>query len=672
MLLGTFSLFGQKSAATCEMLSKINTLLQKEHYQPKPVDDSLSVYVFDAFIDGLDPDRYLFTKTDYEKLKQNRLKIDDAIRGNDCAFFNEFAAAFKFGLQRKKNIIEKISKTPLDYHSTDSVKFSRKSFPFDLAETDLERVWKKRLRYEILEEIASMSTNLDSLKQNFTSIEKDVKARVFETNLCKINSILNDKNGFENKLQSDFYNVFCSWFDPHSNYFTMDAKSSFMSGLNTSNLSLGLDFEMNEKQEIVVSEIIPGGPAARSEQIQKDDVIIKVANQNGKSFLVSCTTPDEIGEIIYSDENKEIDITIRKKNGALQEVCLIKQVMKAINNSVYSFVVEKDSRVGYIKIPSFYSDFENNSVTGCADDVAREILKLQQEKVSGLIIDVLDNGGGSMEEAVKLTGMFTDYGPISILSDNKNNQQIIRDLNRGFVFAGPIVILVNGNTASASEFFAAGMQDYKRAVIAGATTLGKASMQSILPLDEKDPKDFVKVTLEKFYRITGDSHQRKGVVPDVALPVLFDSIMPREKSYKTALAYDVIEPKARFRAFPSRANASVIASSISRVKSDTTFIELENINKEINLVYNDPRKPIALTLENFFTDVHKTDVLTRKIENIAERTNDCKITNTNYEQQKIGSDTYLTEINAYEMADVQHNLYLGEALNIIKDFNDKK
>lgn len=311
LVLGPFSLFGQKSTATCETLYKINTLLQKEHYQPKPIDDSLSVYVFDTFIDGLDPDRCLFVKTDYEKLRKNRLRIDDAIRGNDCAFFDEFATAYKSGLQHKKNIIEKIFKTPLDYHSKDSVKFSRKSFPFDLAETDLETVWKKWLRYEILEEIAGMSTNLDSLKQNFAAIEKQVKARVFETNLCKINSILYDKNGFENKLQIDFYNVFCSWFDPHSNYFTMDAKSSFMSGLNTSNLSLGLDFEMNKKQEIVVSEIIPGGPAAKSEQIQKDDVIIKVANQNGKSFLVSCTTPDEIGDIIYSDENKEINLIYR-------------------------------------------------------------------------------------------------------------------------------------------------------------------------------------------------------------------------------------------------------------------------------------------------------------------------------------------------------------------------
>jgi len=665
LLFGTFSLFGQKNTSPCEMLSKINTLLQREHYRPKAVDDSLSVYVFDSFIDGLDPDRYLFTKTEYEKLRSYRLGIDDAILEKNCAFFDAIAAQYKIALLRRKRIIENVDKLPFDYHSKDSVKFSKNPFPFDLAEADLERVWKKRLRYEILEEVSGMSGNIDSLRQNFTAIEKTVKARNLETNLCKISSILDDPQGYENKLANDLYNVFCSYFDPHSNYFSMDAKSSFMSALSTSNLSLGLDFKMNEKEEITVAQVIPGGPSAKSEQIQKDDVIVKVSNKKGIDYWASCTSPDLIAELIYSDSNPEIGLTLRKKNGAVLEVDLKKQTMKAVSNSVYSFVVENGARAGYIRIPSFYSDFDGNSVLGCADDVAKEIIKLQQDHIDGLILDLQDNGGGSMDEAIKLAGMFTDYGPISVLSDRQNKQEILKDMNRGSVYNGPVVVLVNGSSASASEFFAAAMQDYKRAVIAGTATLGKASMQSILPLENGNENNFVKVTLEKFYRITGDSNQRKGVVPDVFMPVLFDSIMEREKNFKMALPYDTIITKTHFQPYVDAPADSVILQSRARVKSEGNFLVLDRINKAVNKLYNSKNKSVSLTLEGVFNDVHSNDALTKKVKAITEKKNACTVNNTSYEKGKIQSDSYLKEINDYEMDDTKHNLYLDEAIRII-------
>ena len=671
-MLGIFSVFGQKNAATCETLSKINTLLQREHYHPKPVDDSLSVYVFDTFIDGLDPDRNLFTKIEYEKLSQYRLKIDDAILTKDCSFFTDFVSLYQSALQRRKAVIDKVEKLPFDYYSNDSVKFSKKAFPFDLSENDLERVWKKRLRFEILEEIAGMSDNLDSLNRNFPAIEKEVRARNYEANLCKINSILGE-NDLETHLQGDLFNAFCSYFDPHSNYFTVDEKSSYMSALSTSNLSVGLDFEMNEKQEIVVAEVIPGGPAARSEQIQKNDVIVKVSNKNGIEYSTTCASPYQISTLIYSDENKHIAFTIRKKSGALLEVDLEKQLMKAVSSSVYSFIAEKNGvRTGYIKIPSFYSDFENNMATGCADDVAKEVEKLKRDGISGIVIDLQDNGGGSMDEAIKLAGMFIDSGPISILSDRENRQEIIRDNNRGLIYDGPLVLEVNGNSASASEFFVAAMQDYKRAIVTGTTTLGKASMQSILPVENNSDKDFVKVTLEKFYRITGDSHQRKGIVPDIMMPVLFDSLVPREKMIKTALEYDRIDAKIRIAEFPASGREKAIFMSNQRIKNDTVFNMLKEINKEIYQIYNREKMPIALTLDCFFEEAHENEMLSEKVKKIAEKNNDCSISNTAFEKENVSADAYLKEINDYEINDVKHNLYLGECINIIRDWNGLK
>ena len=669
LFLTTFSLFGQNSAKTCELLSKINALIQHEHFHPKPVDDSLSVFVFDTFMDGLDGNRNLFTKIEYEKLCKHRLLLDNYIMQNDCYFMNDFVSVYQFALERKKKTLEKIQNEVLDYNAKDTVKFSKKNFPFDLVETNIDKVWRKRIKYDILEDISKLSSNLDSLTQNFSKLEKISKVKIFDTHLCKINSILESKKGLGYDLQNDFLNIFCNYFDPHTNYFSQDAKTSFMSGLTTSGLSLGLNVSLNDKEEIVVEEIVPGGPAARADKFKKDDVILKVSNKKGEDYLVSCSSLDKIGELIYSDSNEEIELTIQKKNGNILAVLLKKQVMKATANAVSSFIVEKEIKVGYINIPNFYSDFDGYSEQGCADDVAKEIEKLNQDNIKGLVIDLQDNGGGSMEEAIKLAGMFIDYGPVSVLVNSKNKQSVLKDYNRGSVYYGPIVILINGNSASASEFFTATMQDYNRAIIVGSKSLGKASMQTILPLDE-NKQDFVKLTVEKFYRITGDSNQIKGIIPDIALPILYDSIVPREISFKTALKYDVINSKARFTPFRKDYYPAIIDLSNERLKNNIRFNEIILANDNINALYNDPKEPLLVTFKKVFNDIHEIDSLWKKVKKIAKTENHCMISNNSYDSEKLQLDPFQQEINTYKIKDLKTSPYVEEAVAILNDINN--
>ncbi|MBF2708501.1 carboxy terminal-processing peptidase [Flavobacterium soyangense] len=669
LFLTTFSLFGQNSAKTCELLSKINALIQHEHFHPKPVDDSLSVFVFDTFMDGLDGNRNLFTKTEYENLCKSRLLLDNYILQNDCSFMNDFISVYQFALERKKKTLEKMQNEVLDYTAKDTVKFSKKNFPFDLEAANIDKVWRKRIKYDILEDISKLSSNLDSLNQNFAKLEKISKVKIFDTHLCKVNSILESKKGLGYDLQNDFLNIFCTYFDPHTNYFSQDAKTSFMSDLTTSGLSLGLNVSLNDKEEIVVEEIVPGGPAARAEKFEKDDVILKVSNKKGEDYLVSCTSLDKIGELIYSDSNEEIELTIQKKNGNILAVLLKKQVMRTTANAVSSFIVEKEIKVGYINIPNFYSDFDGYSEQGCADDVAKEIVKLNQDNIQGLIIDLQDNGGGSMEEAIKLAGMFIDYGPVSVLVNSKNKQSVLKDYNRGSVYYGPIVILINGNSASASEFFTATMQDYNRAIIVGSKSLGKASMQTILPLDE-NKQDFVKLTVEKFYRITGDSNQIKGIIPDIALPILYDSIVPREISYKTALKYDVINSKTRFAPFRKDYYPSIIDLSNSRLKNNALFNEINLTNDGINALYNDPKKSLQVTFKEVFNDIHEIDSLWKKVKKIAKIENNCAISNNSYDSEKLKLDSFQQEINTYKIKDLKTSPYIEEAVAILNDINN--
>ncbi|WP_426094808.1 carboxy terminal-processing peptidase [Flavobacterium sp. DSR2-3-3] len=668
-LLTTFSLFGQNDAKTCETLSKINALLQREHYQPKPIDDSLSVFVFDGFLDVLDSNRNLFTKIEYKKLCEHRLQLDNYILQNNCSFMNDFVAVYTLALNRKKKVLEKIQKDSFDYNSNDSVKFSKKKFPFDLVATDLERVWKKRIRYDILEDISKSSTNLDSLNQNFLALEKTTKTKLFDANLCQVNSILETKDRIASDLQNTFMNLFCTYFDPHSNYFSLAAKSSFMSGLSTSSLSLGLNVGFNDKEEIIVQEIVPGGPAAKTNKFDKNDIILKVSDTKGTTYTVSCSSIEKIGELIFSDSNTDIELTIQKKNAAIVTVFLRKQILKATDNAVYSYIAEKESKIGYINIPSFYSNFDGNTVQGCADDVAKEIVKLQKDNIKGLVIDLQNNGGGSIQEAIKLAGMFIDVGPLSVLVDSKDQQTILKDYNRGSVYSGPLVLLMNGNSASASEFFAAAIQDYNRGIIIGSTSLGKASMQAIVPLDKNNQEDFVKVTIEKFYRITGDSNQIKGIIPDIMLPVLFDSVIPREGSYKTALKNDVISTKARFSPLPKTYFPQLTALSHTRVKENIRFNEINVANQQINALYNNPKKPTRLVLKDVFDEVHKIDSLWEKVKKIIDSESNFTLSNTTYDVEKLKFDTFQQDSNTYKIKNLKNSPYLEEAIAILNDYN---
>ena len=669
-LLASFSLFGQNDENTCEIVSKINTLLQQEHFKPKKVDDSLSVYVFDNFMDALDFNRNIFTKKEYLKLRKHRLKLDNYILKNNCSFMNEFISVYKMALIRKKKVLEKIQNDPFDYTTKDSIRFSKKNFPFDLVINDLERVWKKRIKYNILEDISKMSTNLDSLTQKFSELEKTTKAKIFDANLCQVNSILDTKNQIEVDLQNAFLNLFCTYFDPHTNYFSLAAKSNFMSGLSTSTLSLGLSFHLNEKEQIIIAEIVPAGPAAKTKKFEKDDILLKVSNNKGTSYTVSCSSIDKVGEMIYSDTNSEIELTIQKKSGNILKVLLQKQLMKATDNAVYSFIAEKDTKIGYINIPSFYSNFDNNMIQGCADDVAKEIVKLQKENIKGLVIDLQNNGGGSIEEAIRLAGMFIDVGPFSILVNNKEDQIILEDNNEDSLYNGPIVLLMNGNSASASELFAAAIQDYNRGLVIGSTSLGKATMQTILPLDEKKQQNFVKVTIEKFYRITGESNQIKGIIPDVALPILFDSIIPREKSYKTAFKNESIIPKVRFNPLPKSYFPQLIKLSNSRVKSNAIFNETVLANNQINAIYNNPKKPTRLAFKDVFDDVHEIDSLWDRVKKIVDSQSNFTLSNTSGDFEKLKTDSFLQDINTYKLQNLKNSPYLEEAIAILNDYNN--
>jgi carboxyl-terminal processing protease len=659
------SLFAQNSNATCEILFKINTLIQQEHVNPKPVNDSLSAYVFDNLMNELDPSRNIFFKSQFDVLSSKyRLNLDDLILKKDCSFISKIKAVYKANLERNKLILEKMSKEILDFNQKDTVRFRQKKFNFYLKESDVEKVWRKKIRYEILNDISGKSKNLDSIKSNFNSLELKSQKTVIDNELCKTNALTKSEKTFEEGL----YNIFCRYFDPHTNYFSNDSKSSFVSTLSKERLSMGLNVSLNSKNEIIVNEIDPNGPAFKTGKIKKGDQILAVSNQK-ETLQVSCASIESISILLASESNTSITLTLRRNAGKIFKVNIEKQVLKDEENTVYSFIIDKEIKAGYIKIPSFYSDFEGRSGRGCAQDVAKETIKLMKDDIKGLVIDLTDNGGGSMEEAIKLAGLFIESGPISILVDNEKRLSVINDPYKGVIYKGPVIIIINGNSASASEFFASIMQDYNRALLIGSTSLGKATMQTIAQLDKNDEQNFVKLTISKFYRITGKSHQAVGVVPDVQIPTIYQTVFQKESEFPTAIPNDSLNTHVQFKTYVKNSLIDeLVQKSTKRIAEDPYFNSVKMLNSKIDLIVHKPKLEIPMTIDSVFEEQNSITNLWEEINTFDTKDLSLNVSNSDYNKSLLIIYPSEKEYNQMQLDALKSNHYLDEAITIIEDF----
>ncbi|WP_297334446.1 S41 family peptidase [Flavobacterium sp.] len=656
----------QEHKNACDVFLKINYMLQTRHVEPKPVDDSLSVYVFNTVIEELDDNHILFLQEDYDRLLKHKYKIDDYLTSGDCSFFTDFITTYKMALVRNRQIASELFETELPLNTTDTIYFSKRAFPYNKDIAVSRKFIRKKITYDILEDIAKLSKNKDSLIALLPELSQESKNKIRKTYLCRADAQLNPKEGFEENVYNRFYTAFCAYFDPHSTYFNYDEKASFVSSLVTENYSIGIYVSQNDNEEIIVEDVVPGGPAYKTSKIDKGDQILKLA-ANDKEYSVSCSAMETITDIVFSDSYRNIELTLRKKDGTIYSVNLEKMIMKSDNHSVYSYILGDAVPVGYIKIPSFYSAFDSSGMKGCAEDVAKEIAKLKKQGIKGIIIDLQHNGGGSMDEVINLAGMFINFGPVTIIKDKDNYTNTIQDYNRGMLYDGPVVVLVNGLSASASEFFAGVMQDYNRALIVGSPTMGKASMQTILPLSEdNNNQDFIKISIDKFYRITGKSSQYTGILPDVELPMLFDSLIPREKSLPTAMKNDTLAESERFKKMPAEALRRAADLSSQRVAASGDFNAIKAINGEIDVIYQKDKKPLPVNFNTVFDDVHATDRLWAKIALVADKENDIPIKATAIKSSKNNDEFYIS-MDEYKRKSIKTDLYIAEGYAIIKD-----
>lgn len=651
----------QSDKNACRTLLQINKLIQENHYKPKPIDDSLSVYVFDSFLEKLDENTILFLAPEVDELKKNRLNIDDNIKKLNCGFLKEFYTSYSKSIDRFSRIIAEIKAEPFAFSSKDSIIFSNETFPYSKDEKELKYIYQKRVLFNVLRDISEVSTNKDSIIANFDKIAANSKNKIIESYECKTS----DYTLSEKEFESLFFSTFCTYFDPHTDYFSPSEKSQFLSTVSSDNYSFGIQISLSDDNVLTVDEVITGSEAYKSEKISNGDTVVKVKVKEDE-FTIACSSLKKIEEVFTSGEIKKAEFTFRKKSGEIYSIELSKELLKDFENNVYSMIIEKDgTKMGYIKIPSFYSTFEDG-LSNVTDDVLEEISKLKNDKVTGLVLDLQNNGGGSMGEAIRLTQTFIKKGPIAIMADRERKFEVVKTAPVGVYYNEPIVVLVNGFSASASEFFTNAIQDYDRAIIVGSTTYGKASMQRIYPITY-DNESFVKLTIEEFYRITGQTNQNIGIVPDVSIPTLFDKQVPREKTNVTAIENDFIKKNAKFKKFDFSNKQSILDKSQERLNTNSYIKEISNLNVEINKLYDDKFPNLKLNLDTVFNQVQKINSLWKQVEDFSKKELEIAIQSTSDDENLIQKDEFLLNLNKEKIKAIKQNAQIIEASNILFD-----
>lgn len=667
-----FQITAQNSEQVCKEIHQIMYLLEEGHYKPVEINDSFSEKLFRDFVIKLDKEAIYFTNVSLKELYKHQKQLDDYIQDENCEFLKEFVEFHKKRLENTEKIINKLATKKLDFTSQDSLTFfdaDRLEDIFSNNELDLEKRWEKSLKFEVLsllyqeEGIISEDWSLESVQKK----EEEIRKKVVEKEKCKIQKILKTPYGYENYIKSLFINALTNLFDPHTSYFTKEQLKSFTSLLSKENMGLGVQLSENDQDEIIITQLLPGGAAWKSNNLHKNDVILKIKIDD-KTLDMSCIGATDVGQFIKTSSGKKVELRIRKSSGEIKEVTLYKEKLENEENIVQGFILKGNKNVGYIALPGFYTQEGEKDAKGCANDVAKEILKLKKENIEGLILDLRHNGGGSVQEAIDLAGIFIEEGTVSIDRMRIERPILLKDRNRGTIYDEPLIILVNQNSASASEIFASALQDYNRALIVGSPTFGKSTGQVILPIDENLEFGFIKMTVSKFYRVDGTTHQQQGIQPDVALPDVLSVLGYREIDYKTSLVKDTILKKVYYRALEEISIRELNQKSKERTLKDNNF---QRILEFIQSWGSKKEKTVELNPQKFKNYMDKQFNLYQKIAEFSYKNVEVyQALNNQYDREILEMNPHKKLLNDVAIESIQSDIYIEESYKIMCDFID--
>ncbi len=660
-----------------KLLAAIGLLLEKQHYSPKAINDQFSKQVFSKFLEELDGEKNFFLQSDIEELKKYETTIDNEIHGGDIAFSPAVGVIYDKRLAEITSLYKEILATPFNFSVDEVYQSNSEKISYCKSVEERRDRWYKKLKYLTLERYSDLIdqrekiTNKDSIKTD-ANIEIEARERVLKImnrTFEKIKIAATDEKRF-----SSFVNVITNLMDPHSDYFPPVEKRAFDEQM--SGRFYGIGAQLQETEGVIkIASLVAGYPAWRSGEIEANDIIVKVAqSKTGEAIDITGYEITEAVKLIRGNKGTEVTLTIKKQNGTTKIVTLMRDEIVQDESYVRSAVInENNKKIGYIYLPDFYADFERVDGARCSEDVAAEIKKLKAENIDGIVMDLRSNGGGSLYEVVQMVGLFIKTGPIVQVRDKEGKISVLSDNNPSVLYDGPLAVMVNGFSASASEIFAAAIQDYKRGIIVGTTTstYGKGTVQRNVPLGNildynsgRTEFGAVKLTFQKFYRINGGSTQLKGVEPDILLPDSYEYLKFREKDNTLSLPWDEIK-KADYQvsATESLLNTTIANAKANIVNNQTVSI----INSNALWLSKNSEQPISLNIVNFKEQQKLVKATVAQINSLVKLKEEMKVTVTKADNDKFYANPDKAKGERYQawLKSIKSDFYIGTTTQII-------
>lgn len=681
----TFKKEGQESPELRQrkLLSTIGQLLESEHYSPRNIDDAFSKEVFNAYFKALDPEKNTFLQSDLDSLSNYSTTIDDEIHGATIAFQPAVSRIYAQRIVETKAIFNQVMDQPFDFNKDDSVLLNTDKMTYPKDEADRAKRWEMLLKYRTIERYASLLEEREKNKgkekfivKNDSTLEAESRAYIKKSYKKRLESF--EKTFTKEKQFELFLNAITGLMDPHTDYLAPIEKRSFTEQMSGVIYGIGAQLTQDDFG-IRIASIQPGGPAWKSGQIVVNDVIVKIAQGSDEPVDVSGYETTDAVKLIRGNLGTEVRLTFRKPDGTFKVVSLIREKIVLDEGYARSVVIQNgEDKYGYILLPDFYADFEREDGHRCSEDVAAEIKKMKAENVKGIVIDVRFNGGGSLYEVVQMAGLFIDKGPVVQIRNKEGRSQTLYDETPGILYDGPLVVMANEFSASASEIFAGAIQDYKRGIVVGSSsTYGKGTVQRNVafgkPLDSlgiQTEYGAVKLTFQKFYRITGSSTQKKGVVPDVILPDEYEYLKYREKDNASALSWDEME-RARYMVWPNNAQlAQVVQSTNSQIKNDTA---LNKFKKNLQWVSNQIETPVYLKLDKYQSFKKQVQEVSKQNELALKLKTPMKLAPIKVDYNKFYNNPDKSKQDRYQawIKDLAKDFQLNESSKILAALNKK-
>lgn len=661
------------------LLTILRYVLTEGHYQPQEINDAFSEKVYTTFLEKLDPSKRYFLQADMDEFSAYKYLIDDQIKNEDLSFFFLVYNRFTQRTEEAEQYYPEILEHAFDFSKNETLNFDYENALYAQNTNELKNTWRKQLKTSTLSRLHNkLEGEKDKKKEDTTYkittidvLEKEARTSV-EDNMKEF------FERFDELTHSDWFttyiNCISEQFDPHTNYFDPIIKKSFDQRMSGKLEGIGARLQKQHEYTKVI-ELIYGGPAWKQGDLEVGDLILKVAQAEGEPLNIVGMRLDKAIEFIKGKKGSKVNLTVKKIDGTTKVITIIRDVVELEETFVKSSVIEKNNRkFGVIHLPSFYIDFDKKNSRNSATDMAQEIERLKKDNIEGLVLDLRNNGGGSLQTAIEISGLFIKNGPMVQVKYRKSEAEVREDKNNKIQWNGPLVVLVNELSASASEIFAAAMQDYGRAVIIGGKqTYGKGTVQSVLDLNRyhnlNEDLGALKMTIQKFYRINGDSNQLEGVHSDVELPSRYTYLEIGERDYENALKYDQV-PAANYTPWNNYANFNeVVNNSKNRIAVNSTFKLIDENAKWIKKSQDETT--ISLNINTYTTDIENHEEASKKFKSIRDYTSNFTFTSPLYEQKLISTDENLGEKRDVWHKNLNKDIYIEEALNIVSELKLK-